>query len=151
MYFTSGMIVVSSLLVLGQSSGSAEGVKLPRPRILLTVLLGALAGFLSGFLGIGGGFILVPLFIILLRMSAHGAIATSLVSIAIYSLQGSLVHYELGNVSLPLLLPVGIGSILGAHAGSRLALHLPEKHLKASLGAFFLMCAAWLAWFEMTH
>ena len=150
MYLTSGIILLSVVMFF-KGSLRPYGVRDGAARFILPIAIGGVAGFLSGLLGLGGGFLLVPLFIALLGMSAHAAIATSLITIAIYAVTGSFVHYELGNINVPLMLVVGAGSVVGAQVGSRLTLRVSERALKIALCSFFVLCAGWLAWFEYVH
>jgi uncharacterized membrane protein YfcA len=82
--------------------------------------VGVTAGFCSGFLGLGAGFVLVPLLSRVLDMELKRAIGTSLVSVAIFAVPGSITHWALGHVDLNLALALTLGVIFGAVAGARL-------------------------------
>lgn len=106
----------------------------------LTVLsVGLAAGFLSGLLGIGGGAVLIPGFLYVLKMPIRRAFATSLAVIAVIAIPGTIVHSLLGHVSWSLALYLVIGSIPGSYAGARLNLRTAEHLLYISFGA--LLCA----------
>lgn len=95
-----------------------------------SIFIGCVAGFASGFFGIGGGVILVPLLLTIRKLPLKEAIPTSLATMAIYAIPGSIAHYSIGNVHTDLLAFVLIGSIIGANAGAKETLKVPEKELR---------------------
>ncbi len=99
-------------------------------KAVLSVFIGCIAGFVSGFFGIGGGVILVPLFVIVRDIPLRRAIPTSLATMAIYAIPGALTHYFLGNVHLELLAFVLLGSVVGAYVSAKKTMKLEEKSLK---------------------
>jgi hypothetical protein len=116
--------------------------------IPLLILIGLGAGFISGFLGIEGGVVLVPLFVILLGLEMHEAIGTSLVAISLYAIPGSIEHYLLGHLDISLLIPIAIGCILGAQLGARFAMLTKERKLKTGFVVFLVVVAIYLALYE---
>src|SRR5207247_10761934 len=93
-------------------------------------LLGAgvsvVIGFLSSLLGIGGGFIHVPVMINLLNFPVHVAAATSHFTLTVMSFVGSTVHLITGTLAgtAHRVVPLALGVILGAQMGARLAQRL---------------------------
>lgn len=79
------------------------------------------AGFLSSVLGIGGGIIHVPTMIYALGFPAHVAAATSTFVLAVSALVGVISHFALGHVLLVPALAIGIGAVIGAQLGARIA------------------------------
>lgn len=109
--------------------------------ILLTVLLGSCAGLLAGLLGIGGGVILVPLFLWLFplagfppELAVHSAFGTSLAIILPTSLSSTLGHRKRGNVDWRMVLYLALGGILGAFSGATVAAFVPGEKLKMAFG-----------------
>jgi len=95
---------------------------------LVLAATGMLAGFMAGLLGIGGGFVIVPLLLIILpqigveqHLIAHIAVGTSLVCISFTSLSSSFAHNRKNAIIWVLLKPLVPGLIIGALAGSALA------------------------------
>lgn len=106
-------------------SGLSESDGSPRVSPSIQQLaIGALAGFASGFLAIGGGMIMVPAFVFLLRLSTKQALATSLVCVAGLAIPGTVVHHLNGFIDWPttlILMAVVIPvSALGARVASRM-------------------------------
>jgi hypothetical protein len=146
-YLTSLFIFLIALRFAFEKEGKVESAKKAQS-ISLLILIGLGAGFLSGFLGIGGGVVLVPLFVILLGLEMHEAIGTSLVAISLYAIPGSIEHYLLGHIDIRLLIPIAIGCIIGAQLGARLAILTRERKLKTGFALFLVVVAFYLALYE---
>lgn len=101
----------------------------PRRQVALA-LLGIATGFYSGFLGLGGGFVLVPLLARWFGYPIKRAIGTSLVSIAILAVPGSIAHLQLGHVDVGLALSLIVGVVPGALVGARLTAAARERAVK---------------------
>jgi uncharacterized protein len=95
---------------------------------IILALTGLAAGFMAGLLGIGGGFVVVPLLLLILpqiglpaELLVHVAVGTSLACIAITSLSSAYSHHRKRAINWPLLKPLLPGLIVGALLGSWLA------------------------------
>ena len=104
-------------------------MRFPRSRLYISAIpplvIGALVGLLASFLGVGGGFVMVPAMIYLLRMPTNVVIGTSLFQIIFITAIVTLLHASLNHtldLVLAFLLIIGgvIGGQFGAHAGQRL-------------------------------
>lgn len=95
-----------------------------QPKAHWLILLGLLMGIISSFLGIGGGWLLVPILIYLFGLPVHQAAATSIFSLSIYSLVGVSTHIFYNNVNWPIVFWGGIGVIIGAQLGVLIAKRL---------------------------
>ena len=109
--------------------------------IVITLLLGAFAGFTAGLLGIGGGVILVPLFLWLFPVAGfpvdlvvHTAFGTSLAIILPTAISSVLAHRKRGNIIWSMVTFLAIGGVLGSILGSSLAAILPGEKLKITFG-----------------
>lgn len=115
---------------------------------MLVVLLGVAAGILVGLLGIGGGIVLVPAMVHVLRMDQHLAQGTSLFILLPPIGLGALRQYwKAGNVDLRAGSFCAAGMILGAYLGGRIAVPMPTPVLKGFFGAF-LMFSSILLWMK---
>lgn len=108
--------------------------------------IGLAAGLFSGLLGVGGGTVMIPAFVYLLKMSIKASFGTSLAVIAVIAVPGSVVHYFLHHVSWPLALYLTAGSVLGATLGARITVRASERViyvlfgiLLAAFGIVFIM------------
>lgn len=96
-------------------------------------LIGAVAGVLSGLLGVGGGFLMVPLQVMYARSTQLRANARSLVAIVPISIAGIVVYY-FGTAGQPdvdfrFALLLVAGGVVGAYIGARIASRVPEAWL----------------------
>lgn len=110
------------------------------------VMISIGAGFIASSLGVGGGLVQVPAMIYLFGFPPHIAIATSTLVIALTAFFGTASHALYGDVAWAPALLVGIGAVLGAQIGARLAKRVPEKPLLRLLGLAVIVTAAKLVW-----
>lgn len=80
--------------------------------------VGLITGFLCGTLGVGGGFIRVPMLIYVLGVPTHVAVGTDLFEIMISAGYGTLTHGLKGNVDILMALVMQTGAALGAQIGA---------------------------------
>jgi len=86
---------------------------------LWTVLfVGFITGILSGALGVGGGFIRMPLLVYVIGVPTHVAVGTDLFSVIFSSGYGTLTHAMKGNVDILMALVMQTGAALGAQIGA---------------------------------
>lgn len=141
-------LLVASGLVLGAvgirillplPEGKVQG--LARRRASFVVPAAAAIGFFTGLLANGGGFLLVPLFVVALGLTMPESAGTSLVVIAVLSIPTLATHWALGHIDWTIAAAFAAGSIPGAVLGSRLALRLPARAMKGSFGVLLILFA----------
>ena len=100
--------------------------------------IGGIAGLASGLLGVGGGFLMVPLLVVWARTCPHRAGGTSLAAILPIALVGA-VHYYLAPGSPQadphVALLLALGSVVGGSVGARSANRVPARMLRMLLAA----------------
>jgi uncharacterized membrane protein YfcA len=94
------------------------------------VVLGGLTGFLSGLLGVGGGFVMVPVFIKLFGIPTKIALGTSLAVIAMTVLPNIIGHSVAGNIDWAGAVLLCLGVVPGARLGAKLAIRAKEASLR---------------------
>lgn len=99
-------------------------------RFVLGACIGLIAGLVSGYVGVGGGFIMVPLMLAWLDMPMKKASGTSLVAIMILAIPGAITQGMLGNIDFLVGIATAAGSIPGAVIGARLVTRIPERTLR---------------------
>jgi len=118
----------------------------PVTMIFMILLLGLGVGVLVGLLGIGGGVVLVPAMVYLLHMDQHLAQGTSLFILLPPIGLGALREYwKQGQVDLRGGILCALGMLLGAYAGSLIALPMLSRNLRGLFGCF-LVLAGLLLW-----
>lgn len=108
------------------------------PVILGAALFGAAVGLLSALFGIGGGIVMVPFMVLLLERSQHLAEGTSLLVIIPTAIAGVIAHNKRGFVSFRLAGILGLGGVVGAFLGARVALSLEDSALETSFAIFLI-------------
>ena len=126
-------------------------LRFPRSGLYISVipplLLGFGVGALAAIMGVGGGFILIPAMIYLLRMPTNVVIGTSLFQVLIVAslivvMQSSATH----TVDLVLAALLMLGGVVGAQLGVRLGAGLKSEHLRALLGAVLVAASLKFLW-----
>lgn len=104
------------------------------------LLLGLGAGVLAGMFGIGGGAIIVPALVGLLKFDQKLANGTSLAALLLpVGLGGVITYYREGYLDPASAALVAIGLAVGALGGARLALGLPSHRVKQFYGFFLII------------
>ena len=138
------MVVVSATMLRG-GAGSGEPVG-SRGRAEVSpakvAAYGTLSGALTGLLGVGGGFVIVPMLLLVARLPMHLAVGTSLVVIALNCAAG-LVGF-LGHVPIrwSLALTFGVVSVAGSLVGATLAPRVRPRKLRRGFAIFILLTGA---------
>ncbi|WP_309093084.1 sulfite exporter TauE/SafE family protein [Phenylobacterium sp.] len=119
-------------------------VRFPRSRLYISVIpplaLGAFVGVLSAVMGVGGGFILVPAMVYLLRMPAGVVVGTSLLQIIVTAaLTGVLQAGRNQTVDVVLAVLLLAGGIVGAQYGARASTRFRAEELRAVLALIVLL------------
>lgn len=118
-------------------------LRFPRSRLYISVLppllLGAFVGVLTAIMGVGGGFVLVPAMIYVLRMPAAVVVGTSLFQIIITTaITGVLQAGRNQAVDIVLAALLLVGGVLGAQVGARASSRFRAEELRAVLALIVL-------------
>jgi len=115
--------------------------------IIPPVIIGLFVGMLSAIMGIGGGFIVVPAMIYILRIPTNVVLGTSLVQIiAITAITTVLQATSNYAVDIVLAFFLVVGGVVGAQLGVRAGARLRGEQLRLLLAVVVLLVAARLAW-----
>ncbi len=102
------------------------------------VALGVVVGFLSGYLGLGGGFLVVPILQGVFGLSMKQATGTSLVSVAVLAVPAFVTHALLGHVAWVIGILFVIGSVIGTRLGARILCHVNDRLLTGLFGVVLI-------------
>jgi uncharacterized membrane protein YfcA len=119
--------------------------------LIALLLTGALVGFASGLLGVGGGFIMVPVQFFLLTslgidptISIRVAFGTSLAVILPTAVSGALGHKRRGAVLIRPMILMGFSGIIAAFIGGTIATNVPGFYLRIIFGFLIIIAAIWM-------
>jgi len=114
-----------------------SGVKMSA---IVPLILGTFVGILAAIMGVGGGFIMVPVMVYLLRMPMHVVVGTSLFQILFTCINVTIMQaYTNHTVDFVLALVLLLGSTIGAQFGSRISKMLKRDQLKIILATIVLL------------
>jgi hypothetical protein len=134
------MLAASTSMIRNKQAQATNAKKKP----LILVIYGVLIGLVTGFLGAGGGFLLIPALVILMRLPMKEAIGTSLLIIALNSLigfTGDIGHHAIDWKFL--LIVTGI-AIAGIFIGGHFSQQVNSEKLKKGFGWFVLIMGIYI-------
>ncbi len=123
-----------------QTDFTRSGVRMSA---LMPLILGTLVGVLSAIMGVGGGFIMVPVMVYLLRMPMHVVVGTSLFQILFTCINVTIMQSATNHtVDFVLAFLMLVGSSIGAQLGTKIGQKLQGDQLKILLASLVLavMC-----------
>ena len=123
---------------------ASDDAPLSRKQLLQGALIGLVAGLASGYVGVGGGFIMVPLMLSIIGIPMRKASGTSLIAVMILAIPGVIEQGIIGNINYLAGIAVVIGTIPGAVIGAKLVTKVPERTLRLLFGCFLIVAAAML-------
>lgn len=117
---------------------------------LMFVVIGLVAGVFAGVFGVGGGVVIVPMFVFFAKMNQKLATGTSLaLLLPPLGLLGALAYWKAGNVDVRAATLTALGLFFGAYVGARLSLNLSDVVLKRAFAVLLVAVAARL-WMTTT-
>ena len=104
--------------------------------------IGLVAGVLGGMFGIGGGLLMVPALILIMKMKELDAFGTSLAALVTPAgLLGAIEYYRNGNTNIRYALLLSVGLLVGAYIGARIVISVPPTMARRAYGVFLLIVA----------
>lgn len=114
--------------------------------VFARIFTGGAAGVLAGLFGVGGGVIMVPLQMLLLREQIKVAIQTSLGVIIITAVSACIGHTLKGNVLFMPGVILGIGGLIGATISTRILPRLPDRVVSLVFRLFIGILSVYVFW-----
>ncbi len=137
------LLVVGVRVLMPDPHGHAERCAERRADTALVVAAAFAVGLLTGLLANGGGFLLVPLFIVVLGLSATTAAGTSMVAVAALTIPTLATHWFLGHIDWSVAGAFALGAVPGSLIGARLAQRVPARKARSAFGVLLVTFAAW--------
>ncbi len=136
------LMLVAGFLMIKRTPKTIVGLKQTKtiaPNKLLIFAEGSLIGFLTGLVGAGGGFIIIPILVILSDLRMKVAIATSLAIISLKSLVGFLGDVQNLEINWVFLLTFTLISVIGIFIGQLFSQKVADNMLKMVFGLFVIL------------
>ncbi len=124
-------------------------IKMTVSTIIILILIGLAAGILSGMVGVGGGIIMVPLFVVFLGLTQHNAqgmsLAVMLPPVTFFAVYN---YHKAGAIDWRMALIVSAIFVIGGFIGSKFALKIDQVTLKKIFGVLMLIVALKMIFFS---
>ncbi|WP_185206127.1 sulfite exporter TauE/SafE family protein [Chryseobacterium sp. C3] len=142
--FAGLMILASYKMIQKTTDCVTETSDLQKNSTLLAAGEGSVVGILTGLVGAGGGFMIIPALVNLLKTPMKAAIGTSLVIISLNSLIGFFSSMNTVKIDWKLLTTISSIAIVGIIIGSQLSKKIDGKKLKPAFGWFILVMGMYI-------
>lgn len=107
-------------------------------RLAISLFGGFIGGVSAGLLGIGGGAVIVPVLSVLMGLPMHAAVATSMFTMVFTAGAGTAMNFVSGYINPYYAISLGVGMLVGAQVGSRLACKVNSVQLKRIFGVILV-------------
>ncbi|MGV3557184.1 sulfite exporter TauE/SafE family protein [Larkinella arboricola] len=142
LYFFAFVMILAAQAMIRQPHLEEAGSG--KPRLGLLALDGLGVGLLTGTIGAGGGFLIVPMLVVLAGLPIRRAVATSVLIIAVNSFVGFSGDLHRNDLNWPFLLEFTAFSIGGILLGIYLARFVSPVYLKRGFGSLVLLVAVYM-------
>lgn len=151
MMVLAGLMVISALSMIRKSGRKPETGEMERAvgrskgaRLVVLIPAGILTGLVTGLLGAGGGFLIIPVLVLGMKLPMKRAIGTSLSIITINALTGLLFSVTRGTYDWNLFLSLSLIAIAGIILGSRISSRVSGSALRRGFGIFLFLVSAFI-------
>lgn len=127
-----------------EPNDTSKASKQPTTPIFQLSFYGVLIGLATGYLGAGGGFLLIPALVLILKMPMKQAVGTSLLVIGLNSLIGFTGDLGQFSINWQFLLSITSVAIIGIFIGGFLAKKIDGNKLKKAFGWFVLIMGVYI-------
>jgi uncharacterized membrane protein YfcA len=145
MVLFASLMLMASFSMIGGGKKTEELTTNDGGNVLPSLILyGIGIGLVTGLLGAGGGFLLIPALVLLLRLPMKNAVGTSLFIIALNSLIGFTGDLGRALIDWTFLLTLTAISVVGIIVGTELSKKVPGSKLKTGFGWFVMIMAVYI-------
>jgi uncharacterized membrane protein YfcA len=132
------LVVVGLRVILPVDEKALEkGAERRRHRALLVATM-VLVGVFTGLLANGGGFLIVPLYLLVFGLQIRQAVGTSLLVIVVLAIPTLVTHWALGHINWALAGEFALGQVPGSAAGGQFAHHVQGPVIRRAFGLFLV-------------
>ncbi len=121
--------------------GEESSGKVSRKRLIAGMIISFFAGMIAGTTGSSGGILKTPIMILVLGLPTKVAVGTSSLMIFFTSLAGVIGHAQVGQINYSYGIALGLGAIIGAQIGSRLAIKMRGRTIRVILAIILMLVA----------
>ena len=151
MLFFAVLMIVAAFFMLKNRKTKTKGNWLSKYKITLIILEGIAVGVLTGIVGAGGGFLIIPVLVLLANLEMKTAVGTSLLIISIKSLIGFLGDIQTTEIDWILLSFFTSIAVAGIFIGIFLSNYIEGNKLKKVFGIFVLIMGCFILFNELLN
>ncbi|GIW22409.1 MAG: UPF0721 transmembrane protein [Candidatus Sericytochromatia bacterium] len=133
------MMLLASVSMIKKNNNLSKKELSENKKNLFIFLEGLIVGIITGLVGAGGGFLVIPVLVLLSGLEMKEAVATSLFIITIKSLIGFLGDVENQKLDWNFLMLISIFTIIGSFLGTFLSKKISSEKLKPAFGYFIMI------------
>ncbi len=152
--FIAAVVILSGLLILwhmfmrpgshapadqaGQA-GKQISARVTGTKVMLVAALGAIIGGLIASTSVGSGILIVPLMIIIFRLTAVDTVGSSIFIALTLTLTSSIIYAGSSQLDLAIAVTMAAGSLVGVPVGVRMSRRIPERYLQTTITGLVLV------------
>lgn len=144
------LLVVGVRILLPDTKGAAGRAAARRDRSGLVIAAAFTVGFLTGLLANGGGFLLVPLYVIVLGLTAVRSAGTSMVVVGVLTIPTLATHWALGHIDWTVALIFAAGVVPASILGARISQHVDAVKARRAFGVLLVAFSVWFLIRQLT-
>ena len=133
---------------IGEEMRREGGIRRHNRPLLVATAAGI--GLATGLLANGGGFLLVPMYLLLFGLNMRQATSTSLLVITILAIPNLAVHWSLGHIDWVVAGAFALGAVPASAASGRLAHRVSGPRLRRFFGWFLMVCGVAFVTYRLT-
>ncbi len=145
--FIAVVVILSGVLILwhmfmrpgSHAAADRTPARVTGARILIVAVLGALIGGLIASTSVGSGILIVPLMIIIFRLTAVDTVGSSIFIALTLTLTSSIIYAGSSQMDLAIAVTMAAGSLLGVPVGVRMSRRIPERYLQITITGLVLV------------
>ena len=146
--FIAAVVILSGLLIVWHMfmrpgshavTGQRTAGRITGSKIILVALFGAVIGGLIASTSVGSGILIVPLMIILFRLSAVDTVGSSIFIALTLTLTSSIIYAGSSQLDLVIAVTMAAGSLVGVPLGVRMSRKIPERYLQITIMGLVLV------------
>ncbi len=132
------ILYFSISILVSKSSSKKQTISKTKYTYVKIVLIGFFAGFISTVLGVGGGFIIVPLLIGVLAFQPKYAVGTSLLSVLMIVIAGFTTYASIVELDFGVIGSLIVGALIGGQLGARVTNVYEDKQVRHFLAGLYI-------------
>jgi uncharacterized protein len=148
-YFAVMIVVVSIYMFTKKSKEDMNEIDLG-VNYTLAIIIGFILGLITGLIGVGGGFLIVPVLVYFMKLQLHTAIASSLIVIAMQAITGFIVYSKYINVEYNFIVTFSIIFFIGSFIGARFSSKVPVQILNKIFAIILFLIGIFVVVKEIT-